>query len=70
MDKVKTSVVGVGGWGTNILRALSQIDHADVKLVCDIDPKRTRILSKVYPALSFTNDPKDVEKDKDIAHFR
>lgn len=66
MDKVKTSVVGVGGWGTNILRALSQIDQAEVRLVCDINHERTKMLSKVYPAISFTNDPKDVEKNKEI----
>lgn len=66
MKKINISLIGTGGWGTNILRTLTKIKEAHLVSVCDINPERTKILSTLYPNLSFTNDPKEVEKDNTV----
>ncbi len=66
MTDVRVSLIGAGGWGANILRALTRVEGASLVSVCDINPKRIKSLSAQYPNISFTGNLKDVEKDGSI----
>lgn len=66
MKKINMALIGTGGWGTNVLRALTKVKGAQLVSVCDINPERTKFLSTQYPNLAFTNDPKEVEKDNSV----
>jgi predicted dehydrogenase len=66
MDQVNVALVGAGSWGNNILRTLSRIDDANVKLVCDIDTNQIKRLAREYPAIIFTEKIEDITKNKSI----
>ena len=66
MTDIRVSLIGAGGWGSNILRALTRVEGASLVSVCDINQKRIKSLSAQYPNISFTGDIEDVKKDGSI----
>jgi predicted dehydrogenase len=66
MKELKTALIGVGGWGSNILRALTRIDSVRLTHVCDINPGRRGALSGQYPGIDFIEDPGLLVKSPDI----
>ena len=42
--QIRAALVGVGGWGSNILRALLAIDTVRLTHICDANPDRVRAL--------------------------
>lgn len=66
MEKVNIALIGAGGWGSNILRALSRIDSARLKMVCDTDKGKEQAIKRQYPGVDFTTNYKDVEKNTAI----
>ena len=63
---VKIAVVGVGGWGKNLARNYYQIPEADLRYVCDLDPKRLDEVGQLYPGTGTTNSFDEVLSDDDV----
>ena len=59
---IRIGVIGYGYWGPNIVRNFQSHDSSEVVLVCDKNPKSQDRLHKVYPAMQFTADEREVLK--------
>lgn len=59
-------IVGFGYWGPNLLRVFCGMDNCSVKYVCDIRPERLKIVSKLYPSVTVTDNYKDLLKDSEL----
>ena len=57
---IRVGVLGYGYWGPNIVRNFHAHEQSEVVLVCDKNPKAGERLRKVYPAIPFTTDEKEV----------
>ncbi len=53
MVKMKIGIIGVGGWGKNHVRALSELDA--LSCICDIDYERANTLAKKYSINAYTS---------------
>jgi predicted dehydrogenase len=56
-------VVGCGYWGPNVVRVLANLDGAEVRAVCDLDPARLATISRRYPAVRAVRDVAQVLAD-------
>lgn len=52
-EKVKVAVIGVGFWGRNHVRVLSEIPEVELVAVCDIDKQRANAISEKYGIKSY-----------------
>lgn len=57
---VRIGVIGLGYWGPNLLRCLTQSSDCEVVMVCDRDNKRLESVCKQFPAVLPTNHVDDV----------
>ena len=55
MSPVKIAVVGVGGWGKNLIRVFSELEECELFAVCDADEGRSKNFGKTYGIPSFTD---------------
>lgn len=62
-DSVRCAVVGLGYWGPNIARNLSELPDADLYCLCDRDPQLLQRLARRYPQAKATTDFTDVLND-------
>jgi predicted dehydrogenase len=53
-NQVRAALVGVGGWGSNILRALLSADTVRLTHICDSNPERIRALAGEHPSIVCT----------------
>jgi predicted dehydrogenase len=65
-DEIVVAVVGLGYWGPNLLRVLSDMPEVRVKWICDRDTARLSRFARRYPAVSTTPDYADVLADPEI----
>lgn len=63
---VVVAVVGLGYWGPNLLRVLSEDTGAAVKWICDLDEDRLRQLRRRYPFVAATRDLDEVLADPEV----
>ncbi|HEX7175138.1 MAG TPA: Gfo/Idh/MocA family oxidoreductase, partial [Pyrinomonadaceae bacterium] len=58
MTKEATTVgiIGCGYWGPNLLRNFSENESAELRWVCDLDPKRLEVMGRRYPSAETTPD--------------
>lgn len=61
---VRVGVVGLGYWGPNLARVLSEIPDADLAVVCDLDSERLDRMCRRYPAVAATRDIEDLLTDE------
>ena len=47
---VTVGVIGIGSWGKNLVRNYDEMPEADLRYVCDLDPKRIAHARCQYPA--------------------
>lgn len=64
--QMRTALVGVGGWGSNILRALLALDTVRLTHICDTNPDRIRALSAQHPGIAFTEKYAELVDNPDI----
>ena len=62
----KVAVVGLGYWGPNRLRALTDIDGMEVTWICDRDPDRVGKLAHRHPNAQATTDYDEVLADPEL----
>lgn len=63
---VNVSVIGVGGWGKNLARNYYQIPDANLLYVCDLDEKRLKEISQLYPGTLTTRSYDEVLADDKV----
>lgn len=64
MQQITVGIVGYGYWGPNLVRNFSEIDTAQVKYICDIQPEQLQRHRNRYPAVVFTSDFQELLNDK------
>jgi len=65
MKRLGTAVIGVGHWGRNHVRVLSEIEKAELMAICDLNEERARELGKIYGVPYFTK-PEELMKNERI----
>ena len=55
MRKLGVAVIGVGFWGRNHARVLSELDRAELVAVCDIDAPRAQEVAEAYGVEAYTD---------------
>ena len=55
-DQVSVAVVGVGGWGKNLVRNYSQMREARLKYLCDLDERKLAAVHAQFQAERATTD--------------
>jgi predicted dehydrogenase len=63
---IKIAVTGVGYWGPNIIRNFYASPETYVKMCCDLEEERIGFVKKRYPAITTTNEYKDILQDPEI----
>lgn len=63
---LQVGVIGYGYWGPNIVRNFHGTEGFHVHTVCDKSAESLQRARKVYPALTFTQDVKDVLESPEI----
>ncbi len=63
---VNIALVGVGYWGPNLARAISELDEARLQTVCDRDSARLERLRRQYPGAKFVANFDDVLADEEV----
>lgn len=65
-DVVRLGMVGLGGWGKNVVRSFSQAQHCQLKYICDASPKSLEQQSKLYPQATPTSDYQTLINDPEL----
>ena len=60
------AVVGLGYWGPNLLRVLSENVDVDVRWICDFDRERLKKMHRRYPATRMTTHLERVLRDPHV----
>ena len=66
MDRLRVGIVGYGYWGPNIVRNFAAAAGAEVRAVCDTNPKVLQKLAAQLPAVKTTTRSADVTTSPDI----
>lgn len=53
---IKVSLIGLGNWGKNILRALVSLHRAQITMICDAKEDVLQSMLGIYPTLTGTRD--------------
>ena len=65
-ERVTVGMVGLGGWGKNLLRNFAALPDADMRWACDADEGRRAAYQAAYPATRFAAELDDVLADPDV----
>ena len=65
-ERVTVGMVGLGGWGKNLLRNFATLPDADLRWACDADEGRRTAYQAAYPATRFTAELDDVLADPEV----
>lgn len=61
---LKVGLVGLGYWGPNLLRVLTEMEGLEVTWICDLDEARLARFARRYPAVSATTAVDDLIQDE------
>jgi len=62
-DSLRVGVIGLGYWGPNLVRVLTEMDGADVVAVCDPRRERLEMISRRFPAARSYEKPQELLDD-------
>jgi predicted dehydrogenase len=62
----RVAVVGLGYWGPNLLRVLSDLDGAEVRWICDLDAERLARYGRRHPSVATTSQLDEVLADPEL----
>jgi predicted dehydrogenase len=65
-SRLTVAVVGLGYWGPNLLRVLSENVNTRVGWLCDLDEERLRRFGYRHPGASLTTSIEDVLRDEQV----
>jgi predicted dehydrogenase len=63
---VRVGVIGLGYWGPNLVRNLSELESADVIAICDLDAERLAAVGRRYPSVRQESDVNALLNDPSI----
>ncbi len=63
---VRVGLIGLGYWGPNLLRVLSESPDAEVAWLCDLDPERLARMATRSPGSRTTADVEEILADPDV----
>ena len=66
MNKVKIAQIGVGYWGPNLLRNLSNNKNCEVEMVVDLSEERRSFVENYYPSTKVSDNFNDVINNSEI----
>ena len=66
MNKVKIAQIGVGYWGPNLLRNLSNNKNCEVEMVVDLSKERRSFVENYYPSTKVSDNFNDVINNSEI----
>jgi len=66
MRRLGVGVIGVGYWGRNHVRVLSELRRADVVAVCDVDASRAREVAEMFRVPAYYTDSGDLLDNDDV----
>lgn len=64
--EVSVGVIGLGYWGPNLLRVLSEIEDVEVRWICDLDQSRLDRFARRHPQARTTRRVNDVFDDEAV----
>jgi predicted dehydrogenase len=65
-DEVRVAIIGVGYWGTNLLRTFADTAGISIKTVCETRPELLQTVKSRYPAVSLETSLENVLRDPAI----
>ncbi len=65
-EQIKIAVIGLGYWGPNLVRALHDVEEAEVAWICDLDTEALQKIGRRYPAVRRTADLEEVLADDNV----
>ena len=63
---LKIGIIGVGGWGQNLVRVFSQLSNAQVLCICDSSASRLEFIKSKYHSLKSATDYQELLEDPKI----
>lgn len=66
MNNISVAIVGLGYWGPNYARIISQIDNVNLSWCCDTNKIVLSKFSKLYPYVKVTNNIEDILNDRNL----
>jgi predicted dehydrogenase len=63
---LRIGLIGVGYWGPNYARVVSELRDAELVAACDISEEAVEFIRARYPRVRTTRDPADLLADEDI----
>jgi predicted dehydrogenase len=63
---INVGVVGLGYWGPNLMRALSQLPCVRLKYGCDLEEAQRSKQARLYPETRFTDDFEELLSDDEL----
>ena len=64
--KIRFGEIGVGYWGGNLVRNLSQMMSTDMVIVSDLDEDRLSHMKNLYPTIATTTNYRDILQSQEI----
>ncbi len=65
-EPVRVGMVGLGGWGKNLLRNFAALPQSDLRWACDADPGARAMYEPANPGVRFTADYRDLLSDPEL----
>lgn len=65
-EKVTLGMIGLGGWGKNLVRNYHQSQGAELRWLCDLNESRLEALQRQFPARDTTTDFNDLLQDDEL----
>jgi predicted dehydrogenase len=65
-EVIRVAAVGAGYWGPNLIRNLSELPGAELRVICDEDEERLRKIGRRYPGVALVTDLEAVLADEEI----
>jgi len=63
---IDLGIIGIGGWGKNLLRTFSGLPGARVRVACDLVPERLEAGRERFPVTVFSEDYRKILNDPEI----
>ncbi len=65
-EELNVGIIGLGYWGPNLVRVLSELDGVRMKWLCDLDDSRLARFGRRHPSALTTRHADDVFGDPDV----
>jgi len=65
-NRINIGLIGLGYWGSNYLRVLTQLNNVNLYYVCDVDDSKFKKYSNLPSNVKFSNNPVELATDKEV----